>query len=169
MIQALTILGIVLALPLTVFAQTVTDGEKIFRRLKQKYSGLEIAVHGGATKTPAVGLFLPEAEWVVFSKPQQVSLTLYVESFIAKVRANPDGYVGFPNGAPAYNMMRTNIANIKDGAWFIGVGALNKRGDGPLFDHEVVMGDTAWEDRVTESRRSGFGEVKAAKGSEFRK
>jgi hypothetical protein len=169
MIQVLTILGIVLALPLTVFSQSITDGEKIFKSLKQKYSGLEIAVHGGATKTPVVALFLPETEWSALSKPQQVSLTLYVESFIAKVRTNPDSYVGFPSSAPAYNMMRTNIANIKDGAWSIGVGPLNQRGDGPLYDHEVVMGDTAWEDRAAEYGRSGFGEVKAAKGSDFRK
>lgn len=145
------------------------EGEDVFNGLKRDYPRLAVMVHGAGTSNPTVGLFLPEASWTALSRPEQISLTHYVEDFIPKVRADPDAFVGVSRQAPAYDQLRANTAAIQDGSWFIGVGRPNAQGDGVMFDREVVLGDTAWTARREEHQPFGFSPPEAAKGSEFRR
>jgi hypothetical protein len=145
------------------------EGEEVFVRLQRDYPRLKVLVHGAGTPNPTIGLFLPEASWVALSRPEQISLTHHVESFIPKVRADPDAFVDVSRQAPAYDLLRANTAAIQDGSWFIGVGRLNAEGDGVMFDREVVLGDTAWTVRKQESQSFGFSPPQAEKGSEFRR
>lgn len=149
------------------FGQTADEGKAIAEKLLAKYPKLKqsvlsgnvhpkpdgFEVDGSATTYPVAGFILPIAEWNALTKPQKVSLTLYVESRIAFIRQHPENYV------TTHTERQLNaIKHIANDAWYIGT-ATEDRGE-LYLDRKLVEGDGAWERDYAKN---------ATKASEFRK
>jgi len=151
----------VFAAPRISHSQTAERGRAIFQALTQKYPKLQPCGWGLATANPRLALFIPETEWAELSWEDQASLTLYVESLIPAVRANPDRYLAPFRNDPLRPVFRAKVAHLCAECWLIGVGPFTFDEQGALYEKIVVEGDLAWERDDPHSR--------GVKASEFRR
>ena len=151
----------VFAAPRISHSQTAERGRAIFQALTQKYPKLQPCGWGLATANPRLALFIPETEWAELSWEDQASLTLYVESLIPAVRANPDRYLTPFRNDPLRPVFRAKVAHLCAECWLIGVGPFTFDEQGALYEKIVVEGNLAWERDDPHSR--------GVKASEFRR
>lgn len=158
------------------FDQAAEEGRNIADRILAKYPRLKVSVlsgnnhpkpdgfevHGSGTLYPTVGFILPLAEWNSLPKTQQISLTSYVESRIAFIRAHPDDYTTSRSTGSFHQRELWAIRQIAKDAWFIGTTTtFPDDPQGNLYlDRMLVQGDGAW---MHSDSHSG------TKASEFRK
>jgi hypothetical protein len=135
-------------------------GQEIFARLTAKHPDVRPIVWGLATETPALALLLPEQEWREFSKEERVALTLYVESLIPTVRADPDPYLVEFRATPVYGIFRQKVASLCMDCWVIGASNLTQEPADALFNQIFVQGDSLWN--------KSFAHNQGVKASEFR-
>jgi general secretion pathway protein A len=135
-------------------------GQDLLVRLMAKQQDVRLIVWGLATETPALALLLPEQKWREFSKEEQVALTLYVESLIPTVRADPDPYLAEFRTTPVYRLFRQKVANLCADCWVIGASDLTQEPAKALFNQILVQGDSLWWKSLARSQ--------GVKASEFR-
>jgi type II secretory pathway predicted ATPase ExeA len=140
--------------------QSIARGQAVLERLATQRQDIQPLVWGAATANPAVALLLSEQEWTILSKEEQVALTLYMESLIPTVRANPDPYIKEFQDTPLRDTFRAKIVDLCADCWLIGVGPLMQNNEQVLFDSIVVQGDSLW------AKSSSFD--RGVKASEFR-
>jgi hypothetical protein len=141
-------------------AQQGIRGQAIFARIAAKHPDIRPLVWGLATETPALALLLPEREWWGLARDEQVALTLYMESLIPAVRANPEPYLEEFRVTPVYEVFQRKVAHLCADCWVIGLGELSQSKTAAFFDRILVQGDSLWN----KSLAGGQG----AKASEFR-
>jgi hypothetical protein len=146
--------------PQIVYSQTVERGRIIFEKIAKKSPQVRPMSWGLATEMPKLALFIPKQEWAELSREDQVSLSLYVESLIPSVRANPQKYTDGASQKSLTPAARSKVAKLCKECWLIGVGSPSLEGKEILYDEVVVQGDAAWEKDNPRSR--------GAKASEFR-
>jgi len=138
-------------------------GQGIFARLAARHPDVRPIVWGLATETPALALLLPEREWREFSQEEQVALTLYVESLIPMVRANPDSYLEEFRTTPMYEIFRQKVANLCEDCWVIGAGELTQESANVLFKQILVQGDSLWSRSLARNQGVKASEFRAAR------
>ena len=151
----------VFAAPRISHSQTAERGRAIFHALTQKYPKMQPCGWGLATANPRLALFIPQTEWAELPWEDQASLTLYVESLIPAVRANPDRYLAPFRNDPLRPVFRAKVAHLCAECWLIGVGPFTFDEQGVLYEKVVIEGDLAWERDDPRSR--------GVKASEFRR
>ena len=151
----------VFAAPRISHSQTAERGRAIFQALTQKYPKMQPCGWALATANPRLALFIPQTEWAKLPWEDQASLTLYVESLIPAVRANPDRYLAPFRNDPLRPAFRAKVAHLCAECWLIGVGPFTFDEKGVLYEKVVVEGDLAWERDDPHSR--------GVKASEFRR
>ncbi|MGE0681624.1 MAG: ExeA family protein [Candidatus Binatia bacterium] len=124
--------------------QQKIQGQAIFARIAVHHPDIRPLVWGLATETPALALLLPEREWWRLTKDEQVALTLYMESLIPAVRANPESYLEEFRATPVYDVFHRKVAHLCADCWVIGSGELSQSRTAAFFDRILVQGDSLW-------------------------
>jgi len=132
--------------------QSALLGKAVFEKLQQRHRNLRSIVWGLATGKPAIALLIPAIEWGKLSQADQVSLSLYLESSIPAVRADPDPYIAEFRHTSLYEPFRVKLGHLCADCWVLGVGRLTANGESVLFDKVIVQGDSLWEDAPSENR-----------------
>ncbi len=117
----------------------IQRGEQLVKAMDGAYQAA-----GQLTPTPVVRIILPKTQWDKLSDSDQVNITLYAESLIPIVRANPQKYAEISPEAPAYNLIVSKTSTICDECWAIITGQRNSQGV-LTIDETEVQGDSPWE------------------------
>lgn len=144
-------------------AQQRILGQTIFARIAAKHPDIRPLVWGLATETPALALLLPEREWRRLARDEQVALTLYMESLIPTVRANPEPYLEEFRLTPVYEIFRRKVAHLCADCWVIGSGEFSRSQAAAFFDRILVQGDSLWNKSLAGGQGSKASEFRAVR------
>ncbi|GAB4214586.1 MAG: hypothetical protein OHK0012_12930 [Synechococcales cyanobacterium] len=128
------------------FIQYLAMAKVILNRISARWPISE-QVRGGVGSNPAVAtLILPQSEWNILTRDDQISLTFYAEVMVDDVRINPTKYITIPSTAAVYQEMLEHYRYIQDGFWEIVVGRIKDEETMNLMvDKSLVRGDEFWD------------------------
>src|SRR5205085_8735329 len=125
--------------------ERVQSGEKIYKGIEAKYK----MPLGFTWMAKEISLTVPIDEWNALSKEDQINVTLYEESLISQVKANPHKYMNEWKRRTAgletnYGTFVDNASHLCDQCWQVVVGKLVKDdGKFDIIEEETIGGENA--------------------------
>ena len=123
-------------------SQGINEGKNIFYTILSRYERLntcyrEPYVAGGGTSDPVCCIIVPTRDWNSLSESRKQALSIYTESLINKVKANPIKYSGVRPVAP---FVADNILKMRSNSWCIITGQITPDGKDISIDDTVMSG-----------------------------
>jgi hypothetical protein len=133
----------------TIFAADTTnlikEGHALHLKILSKYPRIDSFyrqpfIQGSGTNNPISCISLPEKEWNGLSDSKKKALSMYAQSLINKVKANPFKYSGVSSSAPAAGLIRANVNRMSNNSWGIMVGDFTNNGSDIISGRIVGYG-----------------------------
>lgn len=97
----------------------VARGGRLFGAMVAKNPETKLDVWGSASPEVKACLWIAEDDWGSLSSEDQAALIAWLKAQIPAIRSSPDRYARTPSSAPLYGRIRSNIANMRDGAFIV--------------------------------------------------